>query len=75
MIANEFDVLFAKKSGTDAQHLVLRGDDYAICGIGLGDKADRSATPSPVDPLCGNCRRVIENDRKSSELSSFSKKH
>lgn len=69
-----FDVLFAKKPGGDAQHLVSPGDDYAICGVGLGNKVNRSGTPGSFDPLCGNCRRVIEGDRKSSELSSISKK-
>jgi hypothetical protein len=71
-IAADIDTLFAKKPGGEAQHLVSAKDDYAVCGVGLGDKANRSDTPGPFDPLCGNCRRIIEGDRKCSELSSLS---
>lgn len=72
-MAADFDVVFAKKPGGDAQHLVSPEDDYAICGVGLGDKVNRSTTPGPFDPLCRNCRRVIEGKRKSSDRSSISK--
>lgn len=55
-IADEFEVLFAKKQGNSVQHLVHAEADDTLCGVGLGTEVKQIETPGPFDPICKRCR-------------------